>query len=119
MMTISPGVPPEVYDFLTDLNINDVNTYIAAKQTATTFKERPGPAGSSEVITAEVVYYWMVALSIPFECQDWHLNRLFTLVQVCNEKNQPEKKSKMSRADLAAQRRSLNDQRRAQYNTTG
>ena len=90
-----------------------INQYITASKTATTFKELPGQAGkkSSEYVTSELVYYWMVALNIPFECQYWHFNRLMTLIKVTNLKNQPPKK--MSRREAMNQNRSLNAQRRA------
>lgn len=118
-MTLTLDVSSDVYDRLTAKNIESVNEYIDRKMSATWFKEDESPnrPRSREIITSELIYYWLVALTIPFECQYWHLNRLLTLVRICNEKNQPEKK--MSRAELAARNRSLNDQRRAQLSTRG
>lgn len=117
-MTLTPDVPEALYHALSEENIKAINDYINAKQTATWFAEEKARP-SREVITAEIMYHWMVALQIPFECQYWHLNRLITLVRVCNEKNQPEKKGKMSRADMARKRRELNQQRMAKHNTRG
>lgn len=119
-MTRTPNVPPEAYSRLNNEQYAEINEYIESKQTATWFNEAPGrKGGPSEVITAEIIYYWMVSLSIPFECEHWHLNRLFTLVKVCNQKNTPDKQKKMSKRDLAARNRALNAQRRAALNTTG
>lgn len=115
-MTLTPGVPDEIYDKLSQQNVTEVNDYINAKMTATWFKEdhqRP----SREIITAEVIYHLMIALNIPFETQHWHLSRLMTLIRVCNEKNKPKKK--VNRQTAAQQRRELNAARRAQYNTAG
>jgi hypothetical protein len=70
-----------------------------------------------EIITAEIIYYWMISLKIPLEWENRHLNRLFTLIKVCNQKNAPEKK--MNKRDMIAQRNMLNAQRKAAHNTQG
>lgn len=115
-MTLTPNVPPEIYAKFSQGNIAEINNYISSKMTATRFyggdQER-----NTEIITAEVIYYWMVALNIPFECQHWHLNRLLTLVQVCNRKNAPEKE--LSQAEVARRNRELNARRKAELGTTG
>jgi hypothetical protein len=105
---------------LSQENLEAVNTYINAAQTGTTFpkeREQRGRPRQQEIISSELIYYWMVALNIPFEAERWHLNRLFTLIKVCNVKSQ--KPKKMSQRELAEQRARLNEERRAQFNTSG
>ena len=116
-MTLTPNVDPEVYKFLTNDNMTEINKYIEAPMTATTFsKDRSSKAGH-EIVTSELIYYWMIALNIPFECQKWHLNRLLTLIKVCNIKNAPPKK--MSRRSILSRNASINAARRQQMNTKG
>ena len=108
-MTINTGVDPATYRRLTPSHINQIQEYINDPMTATWFSDKQKQKPNREIITSELIYYWMVALQIPFECQKWHLNRLLTLIQVCNIKNQPAKK--MSKRDIMAQNRSLNASR--------
>lgn len=116
-MTLTKNVDPDVYNHLTVANIEQINKYIDAPMTATTFSEKNKGGPNREVITAEIIYYWMVALNIPFECQKWHLNRLITLIRVCNIKNTPPKK--MSKRDVVSRNARLNAARRQQLNTRG
>ena len=116
-MTLTQNVQPEVYYCLTADNIADVNNYISLPMTATVFSNNGKTGTNREIVTSELIYYWMITLNIPFECQKWHLNRLLTLVQVCNVKNTPPKK--MSKKELANRNRALNEARRRQLNTRG
>jgi hypothetical protein len=118
LMILTPNVPPDIFSKFNQTHINEINNYIDSKQSATTFGTMPKQKrGSGEIVTAELIYYWMVAFNIPFECETWHLNRLFSLVRICNMKNS--KPEKMSAHALAQRNRELNDQRRAELNTSG
>jgi len=112
MMILGESPAQEVFARISEQNYVDINNYINAKMSATWFSDSEKKTQTQEIITAELIYYWMIALGIPFECQDWHLNRLLTLIKVCNLKNAPEKQ--LSPQELAAQNRALNAQRRAE-----
>lgn len=116
-MVLTLNVPPEVFSKLSKENYEQINTYIDSKRSATWFAETPNAPQSREVITSELVYYWMIALTVPMECENWHLNRLFSLLKICNIKNG--KPKKMSKSELAQRNSSLNAQRKAQLGTTG
>lgn len=116
-MTLTQNVDPNVYYRLSEKNINDIYEYIEAPMTATTVPEEKGKTINRETITSELIYYWMIALQIPFECQKWHLNRLLTLIKVCNRKNTPPKKS--SQRDLYAKHRAINEANRKRFKSRG
>ena len=116
-MTLNRDVDPSVYHRLTSENFQQVNDYIGAPMTATYFRDDKVMGHNRETITAELIYYWMISLNIPFECQKWHLNRLFALIKVCSIKNSPPKK--MSKTEIARQQAQLNAARRKKHHTKG
>lgn len=115
-MTITQNVDPMVYNYITNDEIRQITNYINSPQTATTFSDK-NSKNSREIVTAEIVYYWMIALNIPFECQKWHLNKLLTLIKVCSIKNAPPKKS--SKGDTLSRYAALNKARRSKMNSKG
>lgn len=116
-MTMTQNVKPEIYNLLTESNISDIEEYINAPMTATTFSEEENKKKNRDVITAEIIYWWMISLNIPIEFQKWHLNRLLTLIRVCNIKNQPPKK--MNKREVFRRNSELNKARRKQLNSKG
>jgi hypothetical protein len=116
-MVVSPNPPGDFLQRLSKENLEAINEYIERKMTATWFSEQPGAPKSREVITSELIYYWLTVFNIPFECETWHLNRLFTLIRIANIKQS--KPKKMSRSEVAARNRELNAQRKAQLGTRG
>ena len=115
-MTLTPNVSPEVYLRLSSNNFKAINEYIGQKMTAS-WVTAPKQAGGREIITAELIYYWMTVFHIPMECETWHLNRLFTFIQIANAKQSTPKK--MGRNEIAQRNRELNEQRKAQLKTKG
>ena len=116
-MTLTQNVPKEVYDYMPDSIIEQITAYINAPMTATYFSKIDNSKSSREPITSELIYYWMIALNIPFECQKWHLNRLLTLIRVCSIKNTPPKK--MSKRAVMSRNSALNAARRQQLGSRG
>ena len=115
-MTITQNIDDKVFNLISNDNVNQVRDYIQSEQTATTFSNDKKTI-NREVITAEIIYYWMIALNIPFECQKWHLNRLLTLINVCNIKSQPPKKR--GKKELMSRNAALNAARRESLGTRG
>ena len=111
-----PFLSDEVYSCITQDHIDAVIKYIESPMTATTIRNTDKTA-KKEIITSEIIYYWMVTYNIPFECQKWHLNRLLTLINVCSIKNSPPKK--MPKSEILSRNRALNEARKKQYNTRG
>ncbi len=116
-MTLTQDVDPSVYNYLSERNVTEITNYIDAPMTATTVPNADGSGGGRETVTAELIYYWMIALTIPPEYQWWHLNRLLMLIKVCNFKNQPQKTVPMHEA--MSRNKALNEARKKKYNTKG
>jgi hypothetical protein len=119
MMLRGDDPPPEVFQNLLDHHLQEITEYIDAKMSATRIPEEKNQTGKQEPMTSELIYYWMVSMTIPFECQHWHLNRLITLIRVITLKNAPKNKRKRSTAEMMAERRALNNKRLAELNTSG
>jgi hypothetical protein len=115
-MTITQNVDNNVYKYIPNEIIVMVKDYIEEEMTATTFSNEKKTI-NREIITAEIIYYWMIALNIPFECQKWHLNKLLTLINVCNIKNTPSKK--MGRKEMAQRNSALNAARKKSLHSEG
>lgn len=115
-MTLTQNVNPKVYEYFPLSVVQEIKEYIENPMTATTFSEGQ-KKNSREIITSEIIYYWMVSFNIPFECQKWHLNRLLTLIRVCSAKNAPQKK--MTTREIMSRNKALNRARRAQLNSKG
>lgn len=118
-MTLNKDVDPLVYYSLTSEDYKKISEYVEDPMTATWFNESANQNRhrSQQTITSELIYYWMVAYNIPFECEKWHLNRLLTLVKICDIKNSPKKK--MGKKQVYDQQRKLNDARRQRLGTSG
>ena len=115
-MTITQNVDPEVYNYIPNSTMLEIQKYIEAPMTATTFSDDKGKGGR-QVITAEVIYYWMIAQNIPPEYRKMHLNKLMAIIRTCSVMSQPPKK--MSQRELMRRNSSLNAARRRQHNTKG
>ena len=106
-------LPPDVFLKLIQRHLNEIKDYVGDEMTATRLRNDPNASGSGETITTELIYYWMISLSIPVEFENWHLNRLITLIRVVNLKNTPPKKMTVQ------ERRALNRSRLQQHGTRG
>ena len=117
MYGITQNVDPMVLRAIPPDQVKRINDYIVAPMTATTFSNSDNNKGKKEIITSELIYYWMIALNIPVEFQKWHLNQLMTLIRVCSIKNTPPKK--MAKGEVINRNRALNAARRKRLGTHG
>lgn len=115
-MTLTQNVDPNIYFFLTKENMKQIENYIDSPMTATVVRDK-STKGRNKVITSEVIYYWMISLGVPFECQKWHLNRLLTLIKVCEVENRGS--NSMTKREIYEQNAALNAARRSKYKTRG
>lgn len=117
-MLINEVKDENIFLSITNADLKKVDEYINDSMTATVFSGRKERNVSGRFITAELVYYWMAAFNIPYyPCEEWHLNKLLTLIKVCSEEQKgPQKKS---RRDAMMDQRALNEMRKKQLNTKG
>lgn len=115
-MSLDKNIDLLVYNAIPKGEMDRINAYIDEPMTATTFVKDQNPP-SRDIVTSEIIYYWMTELNIPMECQYWHLNRLLTLVRVCGIKKSPSKK--MGKRDLMSRNKALNKSRRSRLKSRG
>lgn len=116
-MTLTQNVNPDVYNYISSENVQQIKDYISAPMTATTFSSDENAKTNRRVITSELIYYWMTVHNIPFECRKWHINKLLTFIRVCGAESSPRKKR--SSKQVASSNYALNMARRKKLNSKG
>lgn len=116
-MCLTSNIESWVFNALGNDQIKQITDYIDDPMTATTVRNTQQAKHNNETVTSELIYYWMNEGNISSDCENWHLNRLFKLIEVTAIKRQPDKK--MSKRDTMAQNRSLNAARRARRGSRG
>lgn len=116
-MMLTPDVTEDTYNYLMSHKLREIDDYINSSMTATILPPNRGRRGRTEIITAEVIYYWMIAMQIPSQYEHWHLNKLITLIGVCNVKNSPTKKR--SSDEILQEQMALNAERCKKLNSKG
>ena len=106
-------VPDYIPEIIVQNNLKEIQEYITKPYSATkVYRKGPQPP-SRQIVTTELIYYWMVRFGIPMECQRWHFNRLLMLIDVCNVKDQAaSKKGTLSEVSSAKYMDDLNKARR-------
>lgn len=114
-MNLTQNVDPEIFRYIPKSVYDEINAYIENPMTATVLRQMPNQGtGKGDTVTSELIYYWMISLDIPVElCEKWHINRLLTLIRLCNVKNGGY--GKMSKRDMLAGNMALNRARRGRH----
>lgn len=116
-MCLTNDADPNIFKYLDAVSKSKIAEYIADPMTGTKLR-KINQKPSREIVTNELIYFWMTSFGIPFDpCEKWHLNRLMILIEIASRKNTPPKK--VGKREAAQQRTALNAQRRAKYNTKG
>lgn len=116
-MLVTPGNKELVYLLEPD-QLETITHYINEVRTASSVPEiQSVNRFNAEIVTSELIYYWMVALKIPFDAEKWHLSRLMMLIRITNFKSEPVKKQ--NAAAKVAEWKKLNDERRAKLGSKG
>lgn len=117
-MLVTPDVSPETLDRLTEEHAKTLVDYVNDPMTGTIISNMPQPKGRvTERLSSELIYFWMSQFQIDKDCENWHLNRLFTLIKVHHAKSQkPQKMSKQKQVQSMAE---LNAARKKQLGTSG
>lgn len=118
-MTLTQNVDPNVYYQIDEDNLNKIKAYIDDPMTATWFSKTVGPPKRKEIVTSEIIYYWMIKLNIPVEFQKWHINRLITLIKVFEAKDDTQSGKKINKRQIAQEYAAINAARRKALNTKG
>ena len=116
-MTLTQNVDPLIYEYLPEKALREIKDYIDDPMTASWFSDDDTKQHNHQIITSELIYYWMIQLNVPVEFQKWHLNRLMTLIRTCNVNNAPPKK--MSKSEILRRNKQRNEERKARLHTNG
>ena len=122
-MCLTSNVPEDVFYCIPEAEMNRISLYIDDPMTATRFREPNSSANGSskkkEIVTAEIIYYWMISYNIPSEYRKWNLNQLLTLIRVLNIKNDTSPKKKRSRSAILNDFKSINEENKKKFGTKG
>ncbi len=106
-MCINTVQDPAVFNYIPKEYMDKIAEYIENPMTATWFSDKGSKKNniqrSNQTLTAELLYYYMIACNIPVEFQKWHLNQLITLIRVCKEEEESRSSSnkKKSASEIA------------------
>lgn len=114
---LTTEVDPDFVYLLSPVQMDDLTNYINESQTASSVPQDGPPQYNSEITTSELVYFWMTALKINWEAQDWHFSRLMMLIQITSYKQQPPKKR--NPREVITDMRRENERRKKMLNTSG
>lgn len=109
-MCITPVKDTRIFANMPTECLIQIKEYMEDPMTASVIKQDKKGKLSHQIVTNELVYFWMSSYQIPFDAAKWHINRLLTLINIAAAENAP--KGKQSKSDIAAYHRAVNAARR-------
>lgn len=120
LMSLGP-IEDSVLGRLGPKQYEEINNHLNAKHSATWFSDDGSQSNSRQTVTSELIYYWMTAFGIPFECETWPFSRLMNLIRIAQIKQseQDPKNKNRPKSRMLSERAALNKKRREAANSKG
>lgn len=122
-MTINSQKDSGIYSLLPEDTVLEIIEYIHDPSSAWEINPKKKGRKSRKATTAELIYYNMIQLGIPMECEKWHFNRLMALMDFCDCQGgshpgggSPQKRSQR---EIMEMYRAMNERNRKKYNSKG
>lgn len=117
-MLVPPEDDPSLVILLKPEDLETLSNYINESRTASSVPEDGKKQYDNEIVTSELIYFWLTAMRIPFHpTETWHVSRIVMLVQITGYKQQPAKRRRPR--EVMSDMIKENERRKKLFNTSG